>query len=130
MIRTCLREMFYKKVVFKSYVQFTGKHLCWILIFNKVPKLTSSDCFRRIKNEVYFCCKKPHLRCLTIFKILAGCKFATLLPFKRQFHKMVKHTQTIHRQIAGLSELCKNFQKKINSKSTCKLILKGHLFYT
>ena len=26
---------------------------------------------------------------------------APLWPFKRQFHKMVKHTQTIRRQIAG-----------------------------
>ena len=30
---------FYKKGVFKNFAIFTGKHLCWSLLFNKVAGL-------------------------------------------------------------------------------------------
>ena len=32
-------EVFCKKAVLKSFANFTGKHLCWSLVFNKVAGL-------------------------------------------------------------------------------------------
>ena len=34
--RNSLLDVFCKKGVFKNLAKFTGKHMCWSLIFNKV----------------------------------------------------------------------------------------------
>ena len=35
-VRSSRSEVFCKQGVFKTFVKFTGKHLCWNLFFNKV----------------------------------------------------------------------------------------------
>ena len=38
--RSSRPEVFCKKDVFKNFTKFTGKHLCQILVFNKVTGLS------------------------------------------------------------------------------------------
>ena len=40
------REVFFKKGVLKNFANFTGKHLCWSLFFNKVasPQAPTQMC--------------------------------------------------------------------------------------
>ena len=39
MSRSSCPEVFYKKVVLKNFAKFTGKHLRWSLLFNKLAGL-------------------------------------------------------------------------------------------
>ena len=43
-------EVFYKKSVFKNFPNFTEKHLCWSLAFNKVAGLRPTDSNTGVKN--------------------------------------------------------------------------------
>ena len=49
MIRSSRSQMFFKIGVLKTAANFTGKHLCWSLFFNKVAGLGSAEELVRIK---------------------------------------------------------------------------------
>ena len=40
-------KVFFEKVVLKSFAKFTGKHLCGILVFNKVAGLRSATLLKK-----------------------------------------------------------------------------------
>ena len=41
------REVFFKKGVLKNFANFTGKHLCWSLFFNKVAGLRACNFIKK-----------------------------------------------------------------------------------
>ena len=46
-------EVFCKKIDFKNFAKFTGKHLCWNLFFNKIAGFSSPENIRKLKVSVY-----------------------------------------------------------------------------
>ena len=40
-------EVFFKKNVLKNFANFTGKHLCWSLFFNKVTGLRACSFIKK-----------------------------------------------------------------------------------
>ena len=88
--------MLYKKVCFKKFAKFTGKHMCQILFFNKVAGLLCSDIFAKITGY--------HIRQSLFSNKIAGLRPATLLKketlvklFSCHFCRIFKNTFFIER---------------------------------
>ena len=47
------REVFFKKGVLKNFANFTGKHLCWSLFFNKVADLRVCNFIKKRLQQRY-----------------------------------------------------------------------------
>ena len=54
-------EMLCKKRIYKVFANFTGKHLCWSLFFNKVAGWRS---YNRFKNYIIDYSKLKRIRCI------------------------------------------------------------------
>ena len=95
--RSVLKESWCSEGVQKLCSKFTGEHPCQIVISIKLVNHTSTWLFF-CKFAAYF------QNNLFLYKNTSAwllLKWSLLLkPFKRQFYKMVKHTQAIRRQIA------------------------------
>ena len=46
-VRSSRPEVFFKKGVLKHFSNFTGKHLCWSLFFDKVAGLRLATLFKK-----------------------------------------------------------------------------------
>ena len=112
-LRSSRPEVFYKKGDLWNFVKFTAKHLCWSLFFNKVAgaglqlylKIDSTTgvllWILQISQKTFFI-ENLRVTASEDWKVLNEWKheYEMIKPFKRQPHKIVKHTQTIRRQIA------------------------------
>ena len=47
--------VFCKKGVLRNFAKFTGKHLCWSLFFNKVPRLRPATLLKKALAQVFSC---------------------------------------------------------------------------
>ena len=47
MSRSSRPEVFFKKVVLRTFAKCTGKHLCWSLFYNKVEGLRSASLLKK-----------------------------------------------------------------------------------
>ena len=45
--------MFHKKTILKNFVTFTGKQLCWGLLFIKVADLQASNCIKKGLQQLF-----------------------------------------------------------------------------
>ena len=88
--------MLYKKVCFKKFAKFTGKHMCQSLFFNKVAGLWCSEIFAKITGY--------HIRQSLFSNKIAGLRPATLLKketlvklFSCHFCRIFKNTFFIER---------------------------------
>ena len=80
-----------KKADLKNFAIFTGKDLCWSLFSCKYCIIFKKTYFEKhLQTTVY----GFHFINLPLFVFIVHSLF------KRQFHKIVKHTQTIRWQIA------------------------------
>ena len=53
MLRSSCRKVVYKGGVLKSFVKFTGRHLSWSLLFNKVTGMRHGTLFKRLQ-QMFF----------------------------------------------------------------------------
>ena len=47
-------EVFFKRAVLKIFALFTGKHLCWCLFFDKIPRLKACSFIKKDTNTGVF----------------------------------------------------------------------------
>ena len=114
-----IREIQFPKGVLRNFVKFTGKHLCQSLFFNKVAGLRPAALLKKRLWHRYFLVNSEKFLRTSFFierlwwwllqlqhksydwilyyseQVILNAKIMMKNHIQRQFHKMVKHTQTI-----------------------------------
>ena len=107
-------EMFCKKGVLTNFANFTGKHLCQILFFNKVSGLRTAILLKmRLRHRCFPVNFVKFLRTLFFSQNISGCCFCKSDQIHRKLiSKLFTYTMLFHKKLNNNQCQCPYWENK------------------